>query len=119
MSDALLAERMSDALLADATTVQLVLGVMTAPAELRNRQNVRRLSHREPGLSKQVVSVFVLGDVSCARRPTTAEAREYQDIVFVNSSDCSPWSRAPKVHAWFEFALATWPKASWYGKSLV
>ena len=94
----------------------LVLGVMTAPANVRNRDNVRSLSHAELGI-RRVHAVFVLGDVACARGPIAAEARTHSDFVFVNSSDCAAWHRAAKVQAWFELAVARWPTATWYGKS--
>ena len=95
----------------------LALGVMTAPGYVRNRENVRALSHSDPTLARVVYAVFVLGDLPCARDPTAEEARRHQDIVYVNSSDCTNWHRAPKVQAWFELAVVRWPAANWYGKS--
>jgi len=95
--------------------LSLVLGVMTAPGATRNRDNLRALSHRPH--AHGVRTVFVLGDVDCARRPTAAEHIAHRDFVFVNASDCQTWHRAAKVDAWYRHALARWPSAHWIGKS--
>ena len=107
---------LTDAALRHPDTTWLVLGVMTAPAAKQNRRNLRELSHSEPG-RRGARAVFVLGDCACARNGTVMEAAHHRDIVYVKSDDCRPWHRAPKVFAWFQFAVRRWPRASWYGKS--
>jgi len=105
----------SPAFAANGHRLSLVLGVMTAPGATRNRDNLRALSHRPH--AHGVRTVFVLGDVECARRPTAAEHNAHRDFVFVNASDCQTWHRAAKVDAWYRHALARWPSAHWIGKS--
>ena len=72
---------------------------------------------RPTSLPAAVVVRFVAGAVPCALQIMAAEAKTYEDVAFVNASDCAAWHAAAKVHAWYAYALVMHRDASFYGKS--
>jgi len=111
--------------LAGSNSLALAIGVMTHPANAAMRGRARHTwladalqtdRHR----SVAVVARFVVGNqFSRCKRVQEALAIEhasFHDIAYVQAPDCHKGFGGEKVHAWYAYALATWPEAKWLAK---
>ena len=92
----------------------IALGIMVVPNNL-----VLRVAARAswlPEASKYATTRWVAGDVPCARNMLRKEAELHGDVVFVPTKDCQKWHSPHKVHAWYQYALRTFPQAAWIAK---
>lgn len=92
----------------------LALGIMVVPSN-----SVLRAAARAswlPEARKHATVRWVAGDVPCARAALTEEAQLYGDVAFVASDDCQKWHSPAKVHAWYAYALRSFPQAVWIAK---
>ena len=95
--------------------LELVLGVMVAPANVAARDGARATWMR--AADERAVVRFVVGNRRCARQLMDAEASRHGDIVYVDSPDCHKGRSAEKVHAWFLHAASFYASARWVGKT--
>ena len=124
--------------------LQLVIGVMTTPGATQLRQ-MARLTWMRNATAGALVR-FVIGKhfgptaavsdnpiaVGARAKPAhlrcgkltegaqsaslATEVTNYSDLVFVDAPDCHKGYGAEKVHAWYSYAVKTWPRSSWIGK---
>ena len=92
----------------------LALGIMVVPSNTAYRTAAR--ATWIPDAKAHASVRWVAGDVPCARAALAREAEMYQDVAFVESDDCKKWHSPAKVHAWYTYALRTFPKALWIAK---
>ena len=105
----------------------LALGVVSDPSAWRRRSAARATWLRDPAIVAGQVDVrFVLGsgasegaadDDTVCRNISVGAAQSETDVVLVPTPDCKMWHSPAKVHAWFQYALTHFPKASWIGKT--
>ncbi len=104
----------SDASTAAAVPATIALGIMVVPnnAVLRTAARASWL----PEARKYATTRWVAGDVPCARAALREEAQLYGDVAFVAADDCQKWHSPHKVHAWYQYALRSFPQAMWIAK---
>jgi hypothetical protein len=90
------------------------MGVMAVPSNTAYRDAARQTWLIEA--AKHATTRFVAGDVVCAHTALDREAVLHGDIVFVRSDDCQKWHSPAKIHAWYTFALRSYPEALWIAK---
>ena len=90
------------------------MGVMVVPSNFAYRDAARQTWLNEA--AKHAITRFVAGNVLCAHTALDREAVLHGDIVFVRSDDCQKWHSPAKIHAWYAFALRSYPEALWIAK---
>jgi len=93
------------------TPESIALGIMVVPANTVLRAAAR--SSWLPEARRHATVRWVAGDVPCARSALAEEAQLYGDVAFVPSDDCQKWHSPAKVHAWYAYALQSFPGAMW------
>ena len=105
----------------------VVVGVMAAPDGHATRAAARQTWMQDAvggpmadmtSPLRRVIARFVIGryHAACNTSLLQRELVRQSDIVLVDSPDCQKWHSPEKVHRWFEYALARWPRIPWLGK---
>ena len=95
----------------------VAVGVITAPGAHSARTAARKTWMEGLSASDMVVR-FVIGrhHARCNSSLLAEEMAEHNDFALVDCADCRMWFSQEKVHRWYEWALVTWPRTSWYAK---
>ena len=105
----------------------VVVGVMAAPDGHATRAAARQTWMQDAvggpmpdvsSASRRVVARFVIGrhHAACNTTQLQRELARHSDFALVDAPDCRKWHSPEKVHRWFEYALARWPRTPWLGK---
>ena len=101
----------------------VVVGVMAAPGGHATRAAARQtwIGGQMPDVSsasRRVVVRFVIGrrHAACNTTQLQHELARHSDFALVDAPDCRKWHSPEKVHRWFQYALARWPRTPWLGK---